>query len=181
MRCASSQAKLSWVRSAWNRVCARRIYRSRPISGWRDLLPIARIRAAHKARERIASTGGLSRSALDELDLVAVRVFYERDDGGSMLHRTGFARNLAALRFYRFAGFVGVVHFERDMAISIAELIGFGIPVVRELEDGGIFLAAVADEGQREFAVREILLAQQLHAQHAGVEIERALQIAHSQ
>jgi hypothetical protein len=42
-------------------------------------------------------------------------------------------------------------------------------------------LVAVADEGERELALRVILLPQQLHAERAGVEGERFLEVVHAQ
>ena len=47
-----------------------------------------------------------------------------------MFHRPWFARNLATAFFNFFAGFVGIVHFNRDMAVAVAQVVGRGVPVV---------------------------------------------------
>jgi hypothetical protein len=58
---------------------------------------------------------------LDELDLVAVGVFHEGDDGGAVLHGAGFARDPAAAFLHVFTGLVGVVHFRGDVAVAVAQ------------------------------------------------------------
>jgi hypothetical protein len=76
------------------------------------------------------------------------------------------------------AGGLGVVDLEGDVAVAGAEVVGGGVPVVGQLEHGGLGLGAVADEREGEAAVRVVAAAQQLHAEHVGVEGERALQVA---
>src|SRR5690606_14892989 len=109
--------------------------------------------------------------ALDELDFVAVGVFYKGDHGGAVLHGAGFARHLAAFLLDLFTGFVGVFDFERDVAIAVAEVVGIGVPVVGELDDGAFAFVLVAHEGQRELAFGVVFAAQDAHAQHVGVEV----------
>jgi hypothetical protein len=66
------------------------------------------------------------------------------------------------------------------MAEGGAELIWLLLPpVVGELDHRvGLFIA-VADEGQGEFAARIVLAAQQLHAELAGIERDRFVQVEH--
>src|SRR3546814_20140824 len=46
-----------------------------------------------------------------------------------------------------------------------------------QLDDGVRRFVAIAYESKREFARRIVLLAQELHAEQAGVEVERAIEI----
>ena len=55
---------------------------------------------------------------LHKLDLVAIRVFYKRDHRGAVFHRPRFARDFATALFDFGAGFVGVVHLDRDVAVT---------------------------------------------------------------
>src|SRR3546814_19113570 len=75
-----------------------------------------------------------SSALLDELDLVAIRIFNEGDHGGAVLHRPGFARDLAAELAHQIAGLCGIVHFECDVAVAIAEIVTAGVPGVRSEE-----------------------------------------------
>src|SRR5207237_4788618 len=113
--------------------------------------------------------------ALDELDLVAVRILDERDHAAAELHRAGLARDLAALRLHGLARLVDIGHAERDVAEAVAEIVGLRVPVVGELDHRLLALVAVAHEGERELAVGIVLAPQQLHAEHSGVEAEGAL------
>ena len=77
-----------------------------------------------------------------------------------MLHRTGLADNLATAFADRIAGSVGIRYGKRNMAETVAQLVGFRIPVVGQFEDGCFRLITVADEGKREAPVRIVLPAQ---------------------
>src|SRR5581483_8936801 len=101
--------------------------------------------------------------SLDELDLVAVRVFDECNDARAALHRPRLARHLAALGAHAVAGLAYVVHLDRDMAV------------------GRAVLRPVADEGEGILLLRAVGRAQELHAEHLGVERDRALHIADAQ
>src|SRR5690606_16011248 len=79
--------------------------------------------------------------ALDQFDLVAVRVRDEGDDRGPALDRPGFARDLAAGRLDAFAGSIGIRHADGDVAVGGAHLVAVHAPVVGQLEFG---LAGVA-------------------------------------
>ncbi len=71
---------------------------------------------------------------------------------------------------------------ERDVTERGAQLVVASRcvrPVVGELEDGGLGLVAVADEGEREGAARIVLAAQQLHAQLVAIEVKGAIEVAH--
>src|SRR5690606_10328058 len=102
---------------------------------------------------------------LDQLDLVAVRILDERDHRASALYRAGFAGDAAAGGAYALAGGGDVGHADRDMAVGRAQLVAVDAVVVGELEDRGIALVAIADEGERVALLRPLGAAQQLHAE----------------
>src|SRR5205085_1101753 len=118
------------------------------------------------------------RAALDELDLVAVRVFYKRDHRRATFYRSGLARHPAAVGAHAFAGLFYVGHADRDMAEGVAELIALDAIVIGELEHRGALLVVVADEGERILLLGTVGGAQELHAEDLGVEPDRALQVA---
>src|SRR3989344_5233334 len=113
------------------------------------------------------------RALLNELDLVAVRVLdtilsgtelgaqsapegrapwmarVKGDDRAAVFHRPGLARHLAAALFDFRAGFVGVVHLDRDVAEPFAEIVFPGTPVVGQLDDRVFGFRTVTDEGER--------------------------------
>ncbi len=115
---------------------------------------------------RIAESDSRGRSGrlLDQFDLVAVRVGHEGDHGGTVLHRPGFAGDLAAVVADVVAGLVGVVDLDGDMAVAGADLVGIHAPVVGKLDHRGIRLVAIADEGEGELAVGIVVLPEQGHA-----------------
>ncbi len=94
-----------------------------------------------------------------------------------MLHWPGLADDPGPLGAQLVAGAIDVLDAERDVPEAGAELVALRVPVVRELEDGVVALVAVADEGEREAAVRVVLAAQGPHAEHVAVEAERALEV----
>ena len=122
-----------------------------------------------------------TRPFLDELDLVAVGVFDEGDDRRAVLHRAGFASDLAAAFLDLVTGFVGIVDFQGDVAVAAAQVVLVGVPVVGQLDDGAFGLVLVADKGQRELAVRIVVAAQDAHAEHVGVEVDGFVEVADSQ
>src|SRR3546814_11011647 len=65
-----------------------------------------------------------------------------------------------------------------EVAESGAEFVGLLLaPVMGQLDDGVRRFVAIAYESKREFARRIVLLAQELHAEQAGVEVERPVEI----
>src|SRR5437016_2853224 len=124
---------------------------------------------------------GSSRFALDELDLVAVGVLGEGDHRGAAFHRAGLARDLAALALYPLAGFLDIGHFDRDVTEGRAEIVPLDAVVVGELEHGAALFAVVADESERVLLLGPVGRAQKLHAQHLGIEPDRAIQVADPQ
>ncbi|MNJ72953.1 hypothetical protein D3C77_696750 [compost metagenome] len=98
-----------------------------------------------------------------------------------MLHRTGFAGDLAAAFLDLVTGFIGVVDFQRDVAVAVAQVVLVGVPVVGQFNDRAFGLVLIAHEGQRELAVRVIIAAQDAHAEHVGVEIDGLVEVADSQ
>src|SRR6185436_8956282 len=119
--------------------------------------------------------------ALDEFDLVAVRIFDEGNHGGAMLHWPSLACHLSSAFFYFVAGSVGVIDFQCDMTVTAAEVVFRGIPIVRKFAHRLLVFVAVADEGERETPIRIVSLPQHLHAEYLGIEIDRTLEVAHSQ
>src|SRR5258708_19594512 len=64
------------------------------------------------------------------------------------------------------------------MAKAAAQFIGLRlIPVVRQFDHAMLRLLAITDEGQTVLTVRNISLAQELHAHWAGIESERLVEI----
>src|SRR5688572_238202 len=64
------------------------------------------------------------------------------------------------------------------MAEAAAQVVALDAVVVGELEHRGAILGVVADEGEGVFLLRAVGGAQELHAEHLGVELHRALQVA---
>src|SRR5262245_43594069 len=118
--------------------------------------------------------------ALDQLDLVAVRVFDKGDHRGAELDRPGRPRDLATGLGHLLAHARDVRHANSQMAESGAELVGFVAPIVGEFDDGMVLLIAVADERQGVLAFRDLALAQELHAHGAGVEGDRPVEVVHA-
>src|SRR5436190_15546851 len=146
-----------------------------PCRGWTSRAP-GSIRSCGQRTSRRRTTRASAR--LDELDLVAVGVFDEGDHRGAALHRPGLARHFAAVAAHLFAGLFYVRHADRDVPECVAEVIALDAVVVGELEDRRSFLVVVAYEGERVFLLRAIGHAQELHAEHLGIELDRALQVA---
>src|SRR5690606_6405886 len=117
----------------------------------------------------------------EQLDLVAIRVFHEGQDAGTVLHRTRLAGDLAAAGTDVLAGLVDVLHFQGDVAVAVAQVVLVDAPVVGQLDDAVLGLVAVTDECQGELPFRVVLAAQQGHAQHFGVEGDGFVQIADAQ
>jgi hypothetical protein len=67
------------------------------------------------------------------------------------------------------------------MAESRAEVIAIGIPVAGKLDHGISGFLAIADEGEREPAVRIVFATQEFHSQHMGIEVDGTLQVAYPQ
>src|SRR5574337_124858 len=76
--------------------------------------------------------------ALDQLDLVAVRVFHEGDHGGAVLHGARLPYHLAAPGTDVLAGLVGVRHRQGDVAVGGAQLVALHAPVVGQLQHLGV-------------------------------------------
>src|SRR5207253_3231493 len=120
-------------------------------------------------------------SALDQLDLVAVRILNERDHRVAAFDGPGFTRDGAAFGTHRIACGSGVVDLDGDVTERAAEVVAIHAVVVRELEHGRVGFVAVADERQRVLLLGPVGRAQYAHAQHIGVEARRALKIAYAQ
>src|SRR6516164_9279127 len=85
---------------------------------------------------------------LDQLDLVPVRVLYERDYGRAAFHRTGLPRHIAAFCTHRVAGFGRVGHGDRDVPEGRPHVVTIDAVVVSELDHCVLALVAVSDEGE---------------------------------
>jgi len=122
--------------------------------------------------------GPRSSACPQQFDRVAVRILDEGDDGAAGIHGSGFANDLATPGANPFCGGLNVVDFDGDVPVTITQVVALSAPVVGKLQDRLVAFVAVADERQRELAIRIVLLAQQAHAEHVSVEVDRALQIS---
>src|SRR5262245_43455071 len=109
--------------------------------------------------------------ALDELDLVAVRVLDESDDARPALDRAGVARHLAAAPLHLCACLGGVRHGDGDVAVGRAEVVLVDAVVVSELEDRGPVFGVVADERERVLLLGMVGGPEELYPEHFGVEL----------
>src|ERR1700752_3948556 len=110
-------------------------------------------RPAAPRASRMSSTCGSA--TLDELDLVAVGILDEGDDGGAELHRSCRARDLDARFFQALAGGVDIGDADSEMAEGGADGIGLLlVPIVGKLEHRAALLAAIADESEGVAALR---------------------------
>src|SRR5690625_1150630 len=117
---------------------------------------------------------------LYQFDLVAIRILYKGNNGGAVLHGTSLAPSLAPFAFELGAGGVGVLDLNGTMTRTLAEAVGAWVPVMGELDDRPFTFLLITCKCQGETAVRIIILAQQAHAKHLGVEIAGTLQIANT-
>src|SRR6185312_332999 len=148
------------------------------LPGWSTVTCATRPAARSSMR---VSMRGVS-ATLDQLDLVAVGILDEGDDGGAELHRARCARDLDAFLGELIAGGIDVRDTDGEMAEGRAERIGLLlVPIIGKLDDGAAGLVAIADEGERVASLRHLALTQHLHAEEARVEIERLLQIEDAQ
>src|SRR6476646_8321178 len=102
-----------------------------------------------------------SRFALNEFDLVSIRVFDECDDRLAMLHRARFAADLTAALTHFLASLVRVIHLHCDVPESVTHVVGLCVPVMRKLEDGCPVLIVVSDESIGETAIGIVRFAQE--------------------
>ena len=96
----------------------------------------------------------------DQLDHVTVGVGDEGDDCRAGIHRAGIADDATTLGLDRSARGVDVIYFDCDVAIGVTQLVLADSPVVSQLDHCVFGLAAVADEGEREFSLGIVLPAQ---------------------
>src|SRR5450755_4521674 len=118
--------------------------------------PRATGRASRASRARRAHCGAREErarllGALDQLDLVAVRISDEGDHGRSALDGTCLARDGAAAAADLLAGGLHVGDADRQVAERGADLVARHAVVVRQLDLGLLRVGAVADEGERIF------------------------------
>ena len=52
-----------------------------------------------------------------------------------------------------------------------------GAPIPGQLDDRGLLLVAIADEGEGELAAGEVVLAQEFHPELVAIELERFVEI----
>ena len=95
-----------------------------------------------------------------------------------MFHRPRLAGDRRAGLAQRFAGAVNIGHAERDMAVSVAQVVRrVLVPIMGQFDHRLLLFRTISDEGQGELAIGKIRLAQQFHAEQPGVEIERLVQV----
>jgi hypothetical protein len=70
-----------------------------------------------------------------------------------VLHRAGLTHNAAAALADGGTGGVDVVDADGDVAIASANLVGGGVPIVGELQDGAVVFLAIAHESEGEAAL----------------------------
>ena len=71
-------------------------------------------------------------------------------------------------------------HAQSDVAIGCAHDIAVGAVVVGQLDFGMVRVVAVTDKRQAVFVFRVFGRTQQFHAEHLGIKIDRALEIANA-
>ena len=94
-----------------------------------------------------------------------------------MLHGTRITSDLDPLLPQVVTGGVHVGHSDGDMAEAVADVVLVRVPVVGQLDDGGVILGAVTHEGVGEAAGLVVLLLQDLHPQSVTVEFEAFIQV----
>src|SRR5579864_261108 len=118
---------------------------------------------------------------LDQFDLVAVGVLDEGNDGRAELNRAGRPSDLDALFAEPLAGRIDIRHADRQMAEAGADAVGLLlIPVVREFDHGVCGFVAIAHKGERIPPSLDIVLADELHAEEARIEVDRFVEIEHA-
>src|SRR5699024_7513134 len=115
--------------------------------------------------------------SLNELNLVAIGIFDKGDDGGAVLHGPGFTYQVAALLADAVTGRIGDFDFNGNMSVAITQIVGSGMPVVRELEHDTFVLILIAHKSQGETAIGIIFLTQQAHAQNVSIKSQGLVQV----
>src|SRR5262249_15011764 len=109
----------------------------------------------------------------------------ERDDRRAALDRPRLARDRAAellrLAAHLLASGRDVGHADRDVAVAAAQLVPVDAVVVGELDLGVLGIGAVAEERKVVLLFGSIGGAQQPHAEHLRIEVDRALEVADPQ
>src|SRR5690606_32472907 len=81
-----------------------------------------------QAKTSVALVGAFL--ALDELYLIAVRVFHEGNDSGAVFHGASFADDLASTLANAVTGGVGIRHLDGNVAVRVAQLVFRSVPVM---------------------------------------------------
>ncbi len=106
---------------------------------------------------------------------------YESDDGGAVFHRAGFARDFSTCSANAFAGGVGIVDGEGNVAKSGADFVGCHAPIVGEFNFCMPRILAIAKESEGKFAIGKVFALAQLHAEDIAIKRDAALEIADPQ
>lgn len=121
-------------------------------------------------------------SPLNQFNLVPVWIGDEGNHGGAAFDGASFARDVAASGLDLLAGGIRVRNAQRDMTIGVAVVIAFHAPVIGQFNFCLAWVAPLKSQKRQRILVFGVLrLAQQLHAQHLGVEVDRALKVANAQ
>ena len=131
-------------------------------------------------RSRHARSHALAR-ALDQLDLVAVRILHERDHRRAALHRARLARDRCRPCAHRVAGRRGIVDLDRDVAEARAEVVAVDAVVVRELEHGAVATRRRSRRTRACTSARADRSCAAASCRARRVEIDRPRQVADAQ
>ena len=83
---------------------------------------------------------------LNQLNLVAVRIFNEGDHRAAVLHRSSFADDFNAFGLEVGAHLVNVVHAQCEMTKRITLIVTGCSPVMSQFDDGIIFFVAITNK-----------------------------------
>src|SRR5450830_644689 len=119
--------------------------------------------------------------AFDQLDLVAIGIRNESDHGVAAFYGTGLTRDVAAIGARCVTGSDDIFCRNGDMAISRAQVVAAGAVVIGQFQFRVVRVRTITNESQGVLVFRIVAGAQQLHAQHFGVKIDRTLQVADPQ
>ncbi len=119
--------------------------------------------------------------SLHKLDLVTIRILDEGNDRLSMFHGSWWTAYLTAIARDRGAGRLGILDLDRDVPKACSPFVARHIPVVGELQDRLFALGSIADKGEGKATFGVVFAPQKSHAKRAFIELERPVQVGHSQ
>ncbi len=125
-----------------------------------------------------AGTFQAHRVEVDQLDRVAVGILDKGDMGRAVRRGAGLAGNPGALRGERVADPVDVPHPEGEVAEARSKLVpGRLAPIEGQSHDAVAVFGTVPPDGVGELTPRVVVLAQELHAEELGVDLDRGIEM----